>query len=83
LNDRAVREWWFGKDLEGSGCGLIVRQYPGIYLDGLRKTMKTSVSIAVLSAPRFEPRTYWILSRSINHSTISLVMSCILSWNEI
>jgi hypothetical protein len=27
-------------DLEGSGCGLILRHYPGIRLDGLRKTHK-------------------------------------------
>jgi hypothetical protein len=30
-----------GKDLEGSGHGLILRHCPCIYLEGLRKTMKT------------------------------------------
>jgi hypothetical protein len=28
----------FGKDLEGSGLGLMLRHYPGIRLEGLRKT---------------------------------------------
>jgi hypothetical protein len=41
-----IREWWTGKDLEGSSHGLILWYYPGIYLKGLRKAMKiTSVKI--------------------------------------
>jgi hypothetical protein len=40
-NDRVISEWWIGKDLEGSGHDLILRYYPGICLEGLRKTMKT------------------------------------------
>jgi hypothetical protein len=32
--------WWIGKDLVGSGSGLILRYYSGICLEGLRKTMK-------------------------------------------
>jgi hypothetical protein len=35
-----TREWWIGKDLEGSGSGLIVRYYVGIFLEGLSKTTK-------------------------------------------
>jgi hypothetical protein len=33
-----------------SGCGIILRYYPTICLEGLRKTTKTSVRIAVLWA---------------------------------
>jgi hypothetical protein len=29
-----------GKNMEGSGHGLILRYYPGIHLEGLRKAMK-------------------------------------------
>lgn len=25
LNDRMINEWWGGKDVKGSGCGLILR----------------------------------------------------------
>jgi len=32
--------------LVGSGRGLILRYYPGIRLEGLRKTTKTSIRIA-------------------------------------
>jgi hypothetical protein len=38
--------WWIGKDLVGSGCGLILRCDPVISLDGLRKTTKNSIRIA-------------------------------------
>jgi hypothetical protein len=31
---------WIGKDLEGSGHGLILRCYPKIFLEELRKIMK-------------------------------------------
>jgi hypothetical protein len=34
------------KDLVGSGRGLILRYYPGIRLEGLRKTTKSSISMA-------------------------------------
>jgi hypothetical protein len=33
-------EWWIGKDMEGSGRGLILRYYPCICLEGLRKATK-------------------------------------------
>jgi hypothetical protein len=36
------------KDLEGRDCGLILKYYPGIRLEGLWKTTKTSVRIADL-----------------------------------
>jgi hypothetical protein len=35
-----VHEWWIGKDLEGSFRGIILRYYPGIGLEELRKTTK-------------------------------------------
>jgi hypothetical protein len=37
--------WWIGKDLVGSGRGIILRHYPGIRLDGLRKTTNSSITI--------------------------------------
>jgi hypothetical protein len=39
------------QDVEGSGRGLILRFYPSIYLEGLRKATKLSVRIA---GPRAE-----------------------------
>jgi hypothetical protein len=39
-NDKVISDWWIGKDLEGSGCGLILRYYPGSRLEGLSKTKK-------------------------------------------
>jgi hypothetical protein len=39
-----------GNDLEESGLGLILRYYPGIPLEGLRKATKISVRIAGLQA---------------------------------
>jgi hypothetical protein len=35
-----------GRALVGSGQGLILRYYAGIHLERLRKTTKTSISIA-------------------------------------
>jgi hypothetical protein len=49
-NKRVIREWWIWKDLEGRGRGLILRYYPGIHLEGLRKTTKTLVRIPGLRA---------------------------------
>jgi hypothetical protein len=49
-NKRVIREWWIWKDLEGRGRSLILRYYPGIHLEGLRKTTKTLVRIPGLRA---------------------------------
>jgi hypothetical protein len=38
--------WWIRQDLVGSGRGLILRYYPGIRLEGLRKTTKKWVRLA-------------------------------------
>jgi len=35
-----ISEWWIEKDLEGSGHGLILKYYPSIHLERLRKTTK-------------------------------------------
>jgi hypothetical protein len=38
-------KWWLiGKDVEESGRGQILRYYPGIFLEGLRKTTNISLS---------------------------------------
>jgi hypothetical protein len=38
---RVTSEWWWtAKDLVGISCSLILRHYPGICLEGLRKTTK-------------------------------------------
>jgi hypothetical protein len=38
---RMISEWWWiVKDLAGSGCGLVLRHYPGIRVEGLRKSTK-------------------------------------------
>jgi hypothetical protein len=50
-NERMIREWWNGEDLEGSGYGLILSYYPGICLEGRMKT-KTDRSQDVRSPGR-------------------------------
>jgi hypothetical protein len=40
VDNRVTRKWWWiEKDLVGSGRGLTLRYYPGIFLHGLRKTL--------------------------------------------
>jgi hypothetical protein len=36
-DEEVISELWIGMDLEGSGCGLILRLYPGICLRKPRK----------------------------------------------
>jgi hypothetical protein len=45
---RVVSELWIGNDLEGSCLGIILKYYPGIRLERLRKSKKTSDRIASL-----------------------------------
>jgi hypothetical protein len=40
LNEKVMSELWIGKNLEGSGRGLILRYHPGICLQGHRKSTK-------------------------------------------
>jgi hypothetical protein len=35
-----IYEWWIGKDLEGSGRGIVLRHYPDSLLEGLGKTTR-------------------------------------------
>jgi hypothetical protein len=53
-----------------------LRYYPSICLEGLRKTTK-NLSQDTQSPDRFEPRTSWIQSKSVNHSnsTVKMVVS--------
>jgi hypothetical protein len=39
-NERTIGEWWTVKDIEESGHGLILKHYPRIYLEVLRKITK-------------------------------------------
>jgi hypothetical protein len=39
-NEMMMGEWWIWKDIQGSGRGLILRFYPSICLEGMRKTTK-------------------------------------------
>jgi hypothetical protein len=48
-------KWWIWKDLVGSGRGLILRYYPGIHLEGLRKTTKNSIRMAGLRGRDLDP----------------------------
>jgi len=43
-------EWRISKDVERSGRGLILRNYPDIYLEGLKKTRNPSATTASLRA---------------------------------
>jgi hypothetical protein len=45
-----MNEWRIGKDLEGNGRGLILRCYPYICLEGLKKATKTLSQVAGLLA---------------------------------
>jgi hypothetical protein len=40
-NNRVINKLWRGKDLEGSGGGLSLRNDPGICLEGLKKQQQT------------------------------------------
>jgi hypothetical protein len=62
-----TEEWRIESGVKGSGRVLILRYYPGICLDELRKTTK-NLRVAGLG-PRFEPGISLIRSRSVNHST--------------
>jgi hypothetical protein len=57
MNERVISECGIGKDLEGSSCGLIIRNYPSIYLKELRKANEMSQSENLVSGLRFECRT--------------------------
>jgi hypothetical protein len=60
-----VTEWrWIGKDLAGSSRGLILRYYPGIHLEGLRKTTKN------LNQGGRSPGTRITLGTSRTHSCV-------------
>jgi hypothetical protein len=69
VDNRMTSEWWIGNDLVGSGRGLILRYYPGIRLEGLRKFTKLLGQDSRSPESTFEPRTSRIRSRSVNHST--------------
>jgi hypothetical protein len=70
VNDRVISKLRSnGKDLAGSGRGLILRYYPGICLEGLRRTTKDLNQDSRSPGPRFEPGTSRIRSSVINHST--------------
>jgi hypothetical protein len=75
---RCISEGWNAKDLKGSGSVLILRNYPVICLERLRKTTITSGYPAC--GPRFDPENSRIRSRRVNHWTtiigiVNLVMS--------
>jgi hypothetical protein len=44
-----------GKNVKGKGRDLILRYYPGIHLEGLRKSTETSVTKAGLRASYLNP----------------------------
>jgi hypothetical protein len=49
-NDMVINKWWIGRNLEGSCCDIILKYFPGISLEGLRKNTKTSDRIPGLRA---------------------------------
>jgi hypothetical protein len=78
-NELVLSEWWVGKDLEGSGRGLILRYYHGIRLEQLRKTMK-QLSQDSRTPGRIWTRDPGIRSRSVNRSTMTLChMYCLVT----
>jgi hypothetical protein len=76
VGDRMTCEWrWIGKDLVGSGHDLILRYYPGIRLEGLKKTTKNLNQDSRWPESRFEPGTYGIRSSSVNYATTTFSAS--------
>jgi hypothetical protein len=70
VDDRVISEWWWiGKDLVGSGCGLILKYYPGIREEELRKTTEALNQDSQSPGPGIERRIFPIRSRIVNHST--------------
>jgi hypothetical protein len=67
------------KDMEGGGSGLIFRYYPGIRLEGLRKSAKI-LSGEPVRGPRFEPMTYRIRSRCDDQSITTKGKKAKNSW---
>jgi hypothetical protein len=66
VDNRIISEWWYiGKDLVGSSCGLILRYYPGIRLEGLRKNTKNRNQEGRSPGKRIEPGTSRIRSTSV------------------
>jgi hypothetical protein len=62
VDGRVTSEWWWtGKDLVGRGRDLILRYYPGIRMDGLRKTTKHLNQDSRSQGPRFESGTSRLL----------------------
>jgi hypothetical protein len=57
--------------LVGRGHGLILRYYPSIHLEGLRKSIKNLDQYSQSLGLRIEPGTSRIGSRSVNHSTMT------------
>jgi hypothetical protein len=55
--------------LIGNSHGLILRYYPGIRLERLRKTTETLNQDSQSPEPRIKPGTFQIQSRSVNHLT--------------
>jgi hypothetical protein len=53
----------------GSGRGVILRYYPGIRLEGRRKSTNTLYQDSRTPGLRIEPGTSRRRSRSVNHST--------------
>jgi hypothetical protein len=71
---------WIVVNLAVSGRGLILRYYPSIRLEGLRKPTKNKLKQPVAGAENrnWEP---WIRSKSVNHSTTTFSkMSMLVSW---
>jgi hypothetical protein len=58
VDDRMIRERLIGQDSVGSGRGLIVRYYPGIRLEGLRKMTKNLNQNSRSPGPRIERGTW-------------------------
>jgi hypothetical protein len=74
-NEMVIRELRTVKGLEESCHGLIWRYFlPGICLEGLRKTMKTSVRTACLQADIWTWDTSRIQSREVNRTYIKLIL---------
>jgi hypothetical protein len=60
------------KDLEGSSSSLLLRYYPDMSR-GTEENPQKSLSGLLVTKTRFKLRAYQIHSRSVNHSTTSLV----------
>jgi hypothetical protein len=82
IDVRVASEWWIGKDLVGSGRGLIQRYYSGIRLEGLSTTTQNLNQDSRSPGPRFETGASRIRSTTFCDRWRALVNTYCTFWSH-